>query len=119
MNINQQGNNNEHFVCRSLGLNGDITDLLLKKDNEFMSHQSIEYWIEKYMDYREKSMGNDLDIKQQFEYLGFNEMKAKILKESLVTNPFSNHQSTKYWATLYIDYFLAKYKIRFEFVKGT
>ena len=99
-----QGKKKEHFVCSILGLNADIGDLLSEEDDELMSHQTTEFWIEKFMDDREKSMGHNLDLKQQFEHLGFTKVTAEYLTESLAENPFSNHQSAKYWATTYIGY---------------
>lgn len=88
-----------------LGLNANIVYLLLQlQDNKFTSHQTMQYWIKRYMDDREKSMKYDWNLKQQFQHLGFHEIFAEILVKSLITNPLSNHQSTKYWATLYIDY---------------
>ena len=99
-----QGKKKEHLICSILGLVVDIGDLLSEEDDELMSHQTTEYWIEKYMDDREKSMGHNMDLKQQFEHLGFTKVTAEYLTESLEENPFSNHQSAKYWATYYIGY---------------
>ena len=110
----------EHYVCTVcsiLGLSDDVADLLSDGDDELMSHQSMEYWIQTYMAERGKSMGQDWGLKHQFEHLGFNEVIAEYLADILEDDPLSNHQSSNYWASLYINHLLQNHINLIEQIK--
>ena len=84
-------------------LNAELIDNLFEGDDLLMSHQSTIYWIERWMDEKEKSMQDEWSLEKKFEHLAFNKYTAKILTIILESNPLSNHQSLKYWGLQYLE----------------
>ena len=93
----------EHTLCSILGLRAELAEFLQSRDPEVRGHQTDEQWILDFIESKNKELFKLGDRDEEFEFLGFTEVKAHALQTLVEKNPFVNQQTTADWAGDHIE----------------